>query len=429
MTVKSKHQSTSGKAEFFLKADFLELFLLVLFAFMPFSFYLSETIFSSLSVFGMSLFNAVTVAVLILCSLSIVFRTKKIPEYSPLPACFLLVFVIVLKIIFQGCIDEFMSWIRQYQYYFFVPLMLFVVLNLKMSSIRFIDTMLIVSIPVCLISLYSFATSDYFGLVSYEVIEAYAIVGTPYCRMMGTFGSPNVAGSYFAIMLIAVVFLGRSSSFNKKNESRFIRLLQFALLSICLILTFSRMALIGFAVSVFLFFINGDSGKKGALISGVLRGFIFAVLIVLLIMWLASSGIYFWMPGDFINNPRLDKWTDFLGNFESWLILGSPFGSHIASGSSTLSDNVFLLLAGGIGLVPTILYFILLAKPIMSRCRMWSKLMIFMLMLLIFMMLSDFVSLYPSNYIAIPLINYLALIEGGFNEDPDNHPPMSLSSQ
>ena len=84
-------------------------------------------------------------------------------------------------------------------------------------------------------------------------------------------------------------------------------------------------------------------------------------------------------------------------------MLGYPFAQHITSGGTTLSDNSFLMLLGSFGLVVALSYFICVAGGLVIN-REDKPIAALMVMLLLFMGLSDFVSLYPSSYLMTILI-------------------------
>lgn len=428
MLVGTASQVTSNKRKSLLNEDLGELALLGLFALMPFSFYVNSTLFASVSVFGMSPISAVTAFVVVICAIGILMRRQRALNYGPLLASVLIVFIVMVKILLQDGYGEIVRWMQQYQYYLLVPLMLFVVMNLKMSVKRLIDLSLAISWPVCLISFYSFMSSDYFGIVPYSTMEAYAIVGTPYYRMMGPFGSPNVAGSYYAIMLFSAILTMKAMRPRQKNGYKILQATQVMLLAVCLTLSFSRMAFIGFVLSLVLLLMGDDqNGKRSA--RRFLAGLMLVALAILLIIWFANSGLYFWSFEDFINNPRWEKWVNFLDNFGQWLILGTSFGVHIVSGTTTLSDNSILLLIGAIGFVPAVLYFVLLIRPVVAKCNTQRQLRAFGAMLLVFLLLSDFISLYPSAYLTVPIMCYTWYSKECSREFTNYHSVMPISAR
>lgn len=419
-----------GKAHLLAKENIVELVLLALFAMMPFSLYVNSVLLNGFSVAGVSAVNALTMLVLALCTINSLWTAnyKSIEAYSAFMASLFFLLALLFKLFFQGGAEEAYGWIRQCQYYLLTPLMLFVVSNIKMPLSKVVNLLLLVSIPVCFVSLYSFVSSDYFDLIPYETMEEYAIVGTSFCRMMGTFGSPNVAGCYYAIMLILVIFMRDEKRGLAAKESSVLRAIQFSLLTVCLILSFSRMALIGFSIGVFIYIVTNKSSRKKA-VRGPLAGILFAGIIVILIIVLMNSGAYFWGISDFVNNPRLEKWAAFFKNYGNWIILGSPIGQYIVSDGTTLSDSSLLLLVGFIGLIPAIIYIALFLRPVITPCRMGSKYMAAVVMLLVFVLLSDFISLYPSAYMAIIMLRALDKHEVNIDEGTGSYSLLPLSTR
>ena len=428
MIASAPNRSMCKSGASLINESILEIMLLGIFALMPFSTVVNGILFNNASLFGVSAFNVILLLVLVFCVLEKVLQPHAAKRLALLSACLVVVFVILLKVLLQGGAGSFEAWLQQYQYYLFVPLMLFVMFNAKLPADRFLNVIIMMSIPECLVSFYSFFTSDYFGLVSHQTMAQYAIVGTSFSRMMGTFGSPNVAGSYYAIVLAAIILASKVTSSNGARKMSPVKIGQAACLLVCLVLTFSRMALIGFVFAMILFAVE-LSRKSGRMrVSGVLSAFAIALAVIAFIGWMADNGMYFWTSGDFVNNPRLEKWADFLASYDQWFILGAPFGSHIVSGTTTLSDNSFLLLIGSIGFVPALVYYALLAAPIASICRVERYLRPYVLMILIFMILSDFVSLYPSAYIAVPLICFFASTEESEHESANYNSILPIST-
>ena len=142
-----------------------------------------------------------------------------------------------------------------------------------------------------------------------------------------------------------------------------------------------------------------------------------------------NSGAYFWGISDFVNNPRLEKWAAFFKNYGNWIILGSPIGQYIVSDGTTLSDSSLLLLVGFIGLIPAIIYIALFLRPVITPCRMGSKYMAAVVMLLVFVLLSDFISLYPSAYMAIIMLRALDKHEVNIDEGTSSYSLLPLSTR
>ena len=171
----------------------------VLLCFTPLTFLVDGLI--QISIGGMSFCNLAVSATVVFCVVVGWTLVQGKGSGAFLGAIGILVLVLFIKAFFQGSWNNFVPWLSQYQYYFMVPLLAYAVIQSKLNAEEIAKTVRLISVPVAVISLYFFFTKNYFGLVSQEVLNQYAIVGTRYTRMLGVFGSPNVAGSYFAIVL------------------------------------------------------------------------------------------------------------------------------------------------------------------------------------------------------------------------------------
>lgn len=415
----------------FVKEDILELILLVLISLAPFSLQINAFIFKNYEIVGLSAFNALVllafclkVAVIITASFAKTGIGSRVQGFSILAAFGVFVLVVVCKMLLANDLSQALGWLSQYQYFLWVPIVLFVFLNLRISSNYFVKLSLGISWVVCAISLYSFFSSNYFGLVTQATLDNYAIVSIPFYRMMGTFGSPNVAGAYYAIILVMLLYLGNI-------QNRVLKVLHVIVLGSCLILSFSRMALIGLVCCLFfyLLFRTDNSEQRNKHNSrGFLAAFGLLVAAIMVILILRESGFYFWEGFDIVNNPRIEKWTSFLMSFDQWILIGAPLFEHISMGSLTLSDNSFLLLLGAVGLFAAALYIFFIGKPLLNLAKSNPKLKTVYIMLIVFLVLSDFVSLYPCNYYAALLIWALGYNKENEYEATHNYTPMSLSS-
>ena len=370
----------------------------VLLCFTPLTFLVDGLI--QISIGGMSFCNLAVSATVVFCVVVGWTLVQGKGSGAFLGAIGILVLVLFIKAFFQGSWNNFVPWLYQYQYYFMVPLLAYAVIQSKLNAEEIAKTVRLISVPVAVISLYFFFTKNYFGLVSQEVLNQYAIVGTRYTRMLGVFGSPNVAGSYFAIVL-AFDFL-----FGAKGGR--LRILYRSVTFACLILSFSRMAFLGFALFLVIGILSGDDavfprGRK--LISPHMGALLIGMGFLAIVLAMAGSGIYFWHTGtDFFENPRLEKWVSFLKTFGDYALVGHPFALHIISEGATLSDNSFLMMLGSFGILGSIPYFYLLIKGFAPSLGTSGSRIGVLLMLLLFLFLSDFMALYPSSYLMVFLL-------------------------
>lgn len=398
---------------------------------MPFSLQINALVFGNAEIVGLSAFNALVLAMFCLKAALIALRSflkesreNNVRGLSILAAFIAFVLIFLCKMLLANDLSEALGWLSQYQYFLWVPIVLFVFLNLKISSDYFIKLCLCVSWIVCAVSFYSFFSSDYFGLVAQSALDNYAIVSIPFYRMMGPFGSPNVAGTYYAIMLVMLLYLG-------DIQNRVFKVVHIIVLGSCLILSFSRMALIGLVCCLFcyLLFRKKDPKHQNKNLQGPLAAISLLVATIVIILILRESGFYFWEGFDIINNPRIEKWAYFLMMPDQWALIGAPLSEHVHMGSLTLSDNSFLLLLGAVGLFVAALYIFFLGKPLLALAKNNPKLKTVYIMLIVFLVLSDFVSFYPCNYFAALLIWALGYNKENEYEATHNYAPMSLSSR
>lgn len=398
---------------------------------MPFSLQINVLVFNNTEIVGLSVFNALVLAtfclkaaVVIVASFAERGTESRARGFSILAAFGVFVLAFLCKMLLATDLSQALGWLSQYQYFLWVPIVLFVFLNLNISPKYFVKVFLGVSWIVCAISLYSFFSSNYFGVVAQAALDNYAIVSIPFYRMMGTFGSPNVAGAYYAIALVMLLYLGNI-------QNHILKVFHVVVLGSCLILSFSRMALIGLVCCLFfylLFKTKNPKQRNKQNSRGFLAAFGLLVATIMVILILRKSGFYFWEGFDIVNNPRIEKWASFLMSFDQWILIGAPLFEHISMGSLTLSDNSFLLLLGAVGLFAAALYIFFIGKPLLDLTKSNPKLKTVYIMLIVFLVLSDFVSLYPCNYFAALLIWALGYNKENEYEATHNYTPMSLSS-
>lgn len=384
----------------FLDYKISDILLAAVVAVMPLCSLIDYFIFKGLTIAGLSVCNFLLSATLVISTLLNIAEPKRRGDQFLLAG--VLLFVTLLgKIVLQP-LGDLPVWLSGHEYYFLVPLFAFCYANLATRKAPdLIGILLTIALPVCGLSLYFFLTSDYLGMVPHEIMLAYDVVGMPFMRMMGTFGSPNVAGSYFAVLL----FLDLQGA----PTSSAIVLLRRALLAICLFLTFSRMAIIGFLIAELLFFPRNKkaySVKVGFSAVRVLIAIVGVFAICALFASLSSRGLYFFdlTNDDATNNVRFSKWAAFLLNGSDAILLGEPIGSSYVYGGFTLSDNSFLYSIASFGFAIAVLYWTLLFHAF-KNCREEKIAIEPFLMVLVFLFLSDFIQLFPSCYCAVLLLS------------------------
>lgn len=383
----------------FLGYKISDVLLAVVVAAMPFCTLIDYFIFKGLTIAGLSVCNFLLSATLVVSTLFNIAEPKRRGGQFLLASALLFV-AMLTKMVVQP-LGDLSTWLSGHEYYFLVPLFAFCYTNLEARHAPdLIDVLLTISLPVCVLSLYFFLANDYLGMVPHEIMLAYDVVGMPFARMMGTFGSPNVAGSYFATLLLI--------DFQCAATSRGIVLLRRGLLATCLLLTFSRMAIFGFLIAWLFIFLHKKktlSGRVGFSAARVLIAIVGILAIFAIFASLSSHGLYFFdlTNEDATNNLRFSKWTAFLLNGFDAIVLGEPIGSSYVYGGFTLSDNSLLCSIASFGFAVAGMYWALLFLGFNDSKEGKIDIASF-LMVLVFLVLSDFIQLFPSCYCAILLL-------------------------
>lgn len=402
------------------KSDCFDIFFVLLILAMPFTTLLNNVISDGDIVFGLGWFTLVVD--LFLC-FGVLYKGVASPSGFQGKECILaflgLLFFFLLKLFLAQDLNGLVDWFAEYQYYFLIPLFFIYVLNANFSFEKLIKASLLAAFVIAVFSLYFFFSGFYPYPVSQNIMDQYAFVGTGYTRMLSMFASPNVAGTFFVIMLIADLQI-----ISKNTVFCYLRRVVFGL---CLLLTFSRMALLGLVgYLVASYFMKTKKSFSTKVVIAV--GFCLLFLVFALIM--SASGVYFWsFNSDIYDNPRLSKWGLFLSSVGEYVLVGAPLSSHVVSEGTTLSDNSFLLSIGGFGLICAVVYWVFLIRCIIKR---FSKPGIFFplgITLLCFLLLSDFISFYPTAYYSVMLIVYLADKEKDLiDEDLNCYSAVSVST-
>lgn len=383
----------------FLDYKISDVMLAAVVAVMPFCTLVDYFVFRGLTIAGLSVCNFLVSATLLLCALINIATPDRRGDQFLLASALLLI-TMLAKMVLQP-LGDLSTWLSGHEYYFLVPLFAFCCANVNSCHAPDLIAILLANaLPVCLLSLYFFLTNDYLGMVPHEIMLAYDVVGMPFARMMGTFGSPNVAGSYFAVLLLL--------DLQRAMVSKGMALLRRGLLAICLLLSFSRMAIIGFLLAEMVFFLKGKkthAGKVGFNTARILVATAGVLAIFALFASLSRHGLYFFdlTNEDAINNLRFSKWAAFMRDGADAILLGEPIGSSYSYSGLTLSDNSFLFSIASFGFIIACSYWAFLFLGFKSS-REGGSIIAPLLMLLIFLILSDFVQLFPSCYCAVLLL-------------------------
>ncbi|MDR3594807.1 hypothetical protein [Clostridium sp.] len=239
---------------------------------------------------------------------------------------------------------------------------------------------------IIVISFVLFWRNDYLGMVSEDMMLAYAWVGTSKTRMMSIFGNPNHAGLYFIIMLCILDY------FRVKEGKKFICMSNI-LLVICNLLTFSRTSI--FCLIVYLYIRNKmvSRDKKYKRITYLLNKYKILILtaIVLIAAYMAVNkyNIYFFNLDYLLNGSRGQRWIIGLQYILGYSMIGAPFNSDMSGlsesyGEIIFSDNMFIEIGARFGIclmVVAIIYiFYLLFKYIKIKSFVnLNKLQIFII--------------------------------------------------
>ena len=388
----------------FRKRSVIEWMFYIIVAILPYSYLINETILRNIDIGGLSGVSTFIGIFLIFCFFDSLIQSKKYLFRKSIYV-YIVIFGILnlIKIIYSNqSLDRIVSWIVANQYYIWIPFFVLSCSNTKLNYKKVVDIVCLNSIIICLISLYSFFTNNYFGLVNNEILLQYDIVGSPYIRMLSLFGSPLVAGTYFAIVLLLV----HSGDFYK-----LIKYFLFLLNGICLLLTFSKGALIGLILGILYYYLfvvkkNVKNGIKKA---------IFLLTMIVGGIYLIENSFYFWDEKEILQNVRITKWIAGIEEIRKHWIIGNDYRMQISSINSfeyTLSDNSFLLSLGQYGICFWVnVYFAYYFIP--KRVKTFFKSHIYLIVVIgVFFLLYDFIQMYPSNYLSIILLfSYFNLYE------------------
>jgi putative inorganic carbon (HCO3(-)) transporter len=169
------------------------------------------------------------------------------------------------------------SFIRQEGVYIFLHYILFFLLlafNLKgwKQIKRIVITVLLSSVLVCAYGFFQYSGFDFMNWKKSAVYQG---------RIFSSLGQPNFLG-HWLIMVIPLTFYSFFYVF-KKNLSRFFVLLLLMAQILCLILTYSRAAWLGFVAEVFLFFLMFLIIFKKKILKLSLKNFLSAAILLIII--------------------------------------------------------------------------------------------------------------------------------------------------
>lgn len=370
---------------------------------MPFILLLNVLVFKEARIAGIGIANLYLDIVLIVAYIDSILNRKKYADCRYIHFFLTaLLFVTVVKGLLSQ--NDIVGWLVAKQYYFWLPVVYIALSNKKLETQRIVRLLCLETIVICPLSIVMFLTTNYFGMAKYPDLLKYAIVGLPFARMFSIFGSPLVAGPFFAMISMCLV----EQLQDGKTITRVLLCMNF----ICLILTFSRTALIAFAVFCFVKF---ASENTLTLFQKILAIVLLVLILAVAISIMIQNGAYFW-KSDLFDNVRFTKWTaNFQGIGEHWL-LGYDFNINISSGrtwETTLSDNSFLIALADFGIVFWGIVAIIGGLRFFELSKYFrKKLRPILSVLFIFTFLYDFIQVFPCNYLAILLYLYFKNITG-----------------
>lgn len=364
---------------------------------MPFTLLLNVLVFKDARIAGIGVTNLYLDVVLIVAYIDSFLKRTKYPNSIYIHFFIIaLLFITAIKVLLSQ--RNVVTWLVTRQYYFLLPIVYIALSNKKLNIQKIVRLLCLETIVICPLSIMMFLTTNYFGMATSTDLLAYAIVGLPFARMFSIFGSPLVAGPFFAMISMCLI--------EQLQDGKPITKILLCMNFICLLLTFSRTALIAFSVFCVVRFASQNSltlFQKTLAIAALI------LILTAVIFIMIQKGAYFW-KSDIFNNVRFTKWiANLQGIGEHWL-LGYDFNINISAGGTwktTLSDNSFLIAFAdygiifcGIMVIVGALRFAALPKKVRKKLRPILS------AILIFTFMYDFVQVFPCNYLAVLLYLY-----------------------
>lgn len=373
-----------------------------MFFLLPFTLVINTMVFKNTRIAGIGILNLFYDLILVLATFDCIISKKKY-KHAHSVLFFYICFAVlhIFKIIWaDGSLKNFVKWLPNRQYYYLLPLVYLMLSNTKINYRKVARILIYSSIMICPVSLYMFLTTNYFGLATEYNLMQYAIVGTSFVRMFSVFGSPLVAGPYFALILMIIIY-------EMDTKKWYVKAL-LALNGGCMIFTFSRTSFISFFAVLFYKYISGKDRSTAKKILEITGG---VFLVAAIISTSSSCGVYFWNKRDIIHNIRLEKWCAGWQLIRKNWLLGYNFKARVSlfdTWESTLSDNSFLLVLSDFGMIfffVIFLYILVRTVKTPKKYLLWEAPAI--IAGVIFLLLCDFLQVFPGNYILIFFYVYL----------------------
>ena len=205
---------------------------------------------------------------------------------------------------------------------------------------------------------------------------AFIFLGYPKHRVFSTFGNPNMAGAWFASIILIIIYL--KDTINKKKKKRLFNLCLLCIIT-ALLLTESSGAFFAFIGSLFIYYLlKRDKSKRS-----VITAFV-SVVIIALIFIVFQKGVNSISPiGDIVVsfNSRYDIWEGSIKMFTmkpiiGWGLLGTwEHGVDFMSrnGNSIHSHNLWLTFLVSLGVVGLGIYLVMKYKLFVDLFKLYKK--------------------------------------------------------
>ena len=366
----------------------------IMFALLPLTLLINTFLFRDFRIFGIGALNFFYDIVMLLAFFNSFIFKKRYGDIKYVQLIFLVLIVtLLMKIIaYSGDLDKFSTWFQERQYYFLVPLCYILLSDKKINPHKLVKIVIYETLFICPFSIYMFLTTEYFGMASTVNLLKYDVVGTPFARMFSIFGSPLVAGPFFAIVLILIIY-----EFGLK---RLVFKVLFGLNALCLVLTFSRAAFIAFFATLLYYFL---SNRKFGGVKKIISIVAATIFIVFVIVFSTDKGFYFWQSNDIVNNIRIVKWVSGFSQILKYWAIGSNFEINVSSFNtweSTISDNSYLMFLSDFGIIIGIFVAIVLIKRyIKMNTEKRTKVNPILVFGIILLFLYDFIQVFPGNFL------------------------------
>lgn len=186
-------------------------------------------------------------------------------------------------------------------------------------------------------------------------------------RLVSTFVAPNTCGMYLAIIFTLLLYFHKKAEMNKKLFYSSI-----GILSIAILLTFSRSTWLALALSVIIYIIKNIKFTKKT-IKHIIIGFFVIILLILLIDALILKGTIFNIGTHLIYNTLSFKDSSMIGHIDSLKESVETFTKNVfglglgengpramglsENGKANLTESSYFLILYDVGIIGFIVYF------------------------------------------------------------------------